>query len=84
MERIDLASLPHAERQRWCNGDLWSPTTVVIAVGTLDGDRWYVSRHQLGGAVHACAYGPDHGEWYARGTARRWMRTVGGDWVLHD
>lgn len=80
MKRVDLAHEPHAERQRWRNGGEWDPGMVGVAVGELADGRWYVRCY---GAVEpsARAYGPEHAEWYARGTARRWIRTFGGEWV---
>ena len=78
VERVDLEQHRHADRQRWCNGDLWDPAAVVVTVGLLGDGRWFVQRHQLGGAEKALAYGT---EWLARGTARRWMRTIGGTWA---
>lgn len=80
MERVDLDREQHAERQRWRNGGEWDQRSVKVAVGELDGGRWYVRRYG-GVATKVCAYAGPHAEWYARGTARRWMRTVGGKWV---
>lgn len=80
MERVDLADERHVERQRWRNGDEWDPDAVKVAVGELAGGRWYV-RCYGGVEAAARAYGPPHAEHYARGTARRWMRTFGGEWV---
>jgi hypothetical protein len=81
VERIDLGQVRHAERQRWRCGGEWDQRATKIAVGELPDGRWYVrcydglrdDREPL-----ACAY---RGEHYARGTARRWMRTFGGTWV---
>lgn len=84
MERIDLRKWPHAERQRWRSGDEWDRKATKIAVGTLPDGRWYVRCYdglKKGPTPLARAYGPEHAEWYARGTARRWMRTFGGEWV---
>lgn len=83
VERIDLGRHRHAELQRWRNGGEWDRDAVKVAVGTLADGRWYVERYRLGGHVsdRACAYAGPRAEWYARGTARRWMRTVGGEWV---
>ena len=80
MERADLARIRHAERQRWRNGGEWDETAVKVAVGQLADQRWYVRRYG-GGETRAVAYSGARAEWYARGTARRWMRTVGGKWV---
>lgn len=84
MERIDLRKWPHAERQRWRSGDEWDRKATKIAVGTLPDGRWYVRCYdglRKGPTPLARVYGPKHAEWYARGTARRWMRTFGGEWV---
>lgn len=78
VERIDLGRLPHAQRQRWRNGGEWDETAVKIAVGVLSDGRWYVERYRLGGEQKTLAYGTER---LARGTARRWMRTIGGEWV---
>lgn len=80
MERVDLRELPHAERRRWRNGGEWDETAVKVAVGELAAGGWYV-RCYGGGRDGARAYDGPHAEWYARGTARRWMRTFGGEWV---
>lgn len=84
VERIDLRKVRHAERQRWRCGDEWDRKATKIAVGTLPGGRWYVRCYdglKAGARPLARVYGPKHAEWYARGTARRWMRTFGGEWV---
>ena len=74
----------HAERERWRNGGEWDESATKVAVGELPGGRWYVrlyggrtpvSEEQVGRA-----YAGRHAERLARGTARRWMRTVGGAW----
>lgn len=80
MERVELAYERHAERQRWRNGGEWDPAATKVAVGELHDGRWYVRFY---GAVEedARAWGGRHAEWYARGTARRWRRTFGGEWV---
>jgi hypothetical protein len=85
VERIDLAQHRSALRQRWRNGDEWDPAAAKIAVGVLADGRWYVRRYDAPQVrwprPGTCAYaGPDAG-WYAWGTARRWMRAVGGEWV---
>jgi hypothetical protein len=79
VERVDLAHLPHAERQRWRNGGEWDPAAIKVAVGKLAAG-WYVRCY---GAVadNARAYDGPHAEHYARATARRWMRTFGGEWI---
>jgi hypothetical protein len=79
MERVDLTRVRHAERQRWRNGDEWDPAAVKVAVGELDGG-WYV-RCYGGVDEQARAWDGPHAEHYARATARRWMRTFGGEWV---
>lgn len=85
MERVDLGRELHAERERWRNGGEWDERATKIAVGQLADGRWYVRIY--GGGIAASderigrAYGGPHGEHYARGTARRWRRTIGGDWL---
>jgi hypothetical protein len=78
VERIDLAGVRHAERQLWRNGDLWDERAAKVAVGETGDGRWYVRRY--GGSTAVCAYAGPNAEHYARATARRWMRTVGGEW----
>lgn len=81
MERVDLAGERKAERQRWRNGGEWDPAATFVAVGELADGRWYVRRYGHVGRWPyrgPCVYRAEH---YARGTARRWMRSVGGDWV---
>jgi hypothetical protein len=67
VERVDLTRLRKAERQRWRSGDEWDDSAPKIAVGQFTDGRWYVRQ-----------YGPAT---RAYGTARRWMRTLGGQWV---
>jgi hypothetical protein len=84
VERVDLRKVRHAERQRWRSGDEWDRRATKIAVGELPDGRWYVRCYDgltPGPEPLARVYGPKHGEHYARGTARRWMRTFGGTWV---
>jgi hypothetical protein len=81
VERLDLTGVRHAERQRWRNGMEWDPKATKVAVGELPDGRWYAQWYTLGTDWPVCVYGPKHGEWYARGTARRWRRTFGGEWV---
>lgn len=81
MERVDLQTVRHAERQRWRNGGEWEPGATKIAVGELPDGRWYARWYTLGAAWPAYVYGPEHGEWYARKTAGRWRRRFGGAWV---
>lgn len=85
MQRVDLERERHAERQRWRNGGEWEELAVKVALGELADGRWYVRRY--GGKpshLHertGLAYSGPAAEHYARGTARRWMRTIGGKWV---
>jgi hypothetical protein len=83
VERVDLASERHAERQRWRNGGEWDPAAAFVAVGELDGGRWYVRRYGRSTWLDRgpCAYAGPHAEHYARATARRWRRAIGGEWV---
>jgi hypothetical protein len=85
VERVDLRRERHAERQRWRNGDEWDERATKIAVGELHDGRWYVRIYAGGIDPHTerigRAYAGPHAEHYARGTARRWMRTIGGTWV---
>jgi hypothetical protein len=83
VERIDLADVRHAERQRWANGGLWDSATTCIGVGELlGGGGWYVRRYTVGtGGQDARRWAGTHAEHYARATARRWMRTIGGKWA---
>lgn len=85
MERVDITRIRHAERQRWRAGGEWDEAAPKVAVGELDDGRWYVRRY-AGPAVDfpkpgTCVYGGENAERYARGTAGRWMRTLGGEWV---
>lgn len=79
MERIDLRDVPHAERQRWRSGAEWDDAAPKVAVGELVGG-WYVRMYGAG-RDEARAWTGAHAEWYALGAARRWMRTLGGEWV---
>lgn len=85
MERIDLAVVHSAARQQWRNGDPWDLSAAKIWVGELADGRWYVRRYHAEQVrwprPGAIAYTGPRAEWYARGTARRWMRTIGGEWV---
>lgn len=85
MERVDLAQLRHALRQRWRSGGEWDELAAKVEVGTLADGRWYARIYAgtavMPGGLKTCAYSGPHAEWYARGTARRWMRTVGGEWT---
>ena len=74
-----------AIRQMWCNGDLWDERAIQVIVGERPDGSWYTRIHarttrwpDRGGA---CVYSGVKAEWLARGTAGRWMRTVGGEWV---
>lgn len=87
MERIDLVHEYGLTRhQRWRTGWEWGPFCTHVEVGQLRDGRWYAQRYgraatrrdtQEGAAV----YRGSHAEHYARGTARRWMRTIGGEWA---
>lgn len=79
VERVELAHQRKAERQRWRSGSEWDDNAPKIAVGELADGRWYV--RQYGPQTRTCAYGGTHAEHLARGTARRWMRTLGGEWA---
>jgi hypothetical protein len=81
MERIDLDRERHTVRQWWHNGDVWDTRTVVVSVGELADGRWFVRLYGGGFDDGARAYAGPNAEHYARGTARRWMRTVGGTWA---
>lgn len=81
MERVDLARERMAERQRWRNGGDWDEATTQVAVGELTGGRWYVRMYGGGRRESARAYAGPDAEHYAQGTARRWMRTIGGTWA---
>lgn len=73
--------------QTWRTGWVQGPFTTAVSVGRLADGRWYAERS--GRAMSrrdkregACVYGPaERGEHLARATARRWMRTVGGEWA---
>lgn len=85
VERVDLALTPHTERQRWRNGGEWDESAAKVAVGELGDGRWY-ARIYAGGIPPEVerigrAYSGPHAEHYARATARRWRRTLGGEWV---
>jgi len=79
VELVDVEHERHAEQQRWRNGGEWDEKAVKVAVGQLADGRWYVRAY--GGHHRQRAYGGEHAEHYARATARRWMRTIGGTWV---
>jgi hypothetical protein len=82
VERVDLESERKAERQRWRNGGEWDESAVKVAVGELTGGRWYARMYGAGLAERSgCVYAGPDAEHYARGTARRWMRTLGGEWL---
>ena len=87
MERISLDGVRHAERQRWCSGDEWDDQAPKIAIGELlGGGGWYVRTYAYRAGAWPlvripCAYPGPHAEHYARATAGRWMRTLGGSWV---
>lgn len=84
MERVDLNGQvyaePRADRQCWRNGDPWDPATTTVIVGELPG-RWYARWFGRGPLPSGgCVYVGPKAEHYARGAARRWMRTIGGTW----
>lgn len=85
MERIDLAAVHSAARQRWRNGGEWDPAAAKIVIGEIADGRWYAriydGRGRWPGGRKPCAYSGPGAEHYARATARRWMRTIGGTWV---
>lgn len=82
MERVDLGRRYPSVQQAWRNGDVWDSATDNIVVGRLPDGRWYVCWFDLNGDPEpARAYAGPHAEHYARGTARRWRRTFGGEWV---
>ena len=82
MERVDLGRRYPSVRQRWRNGGMWESATVTVLVGRLDDGRWYTCWYRLIGAEKpAAVYDGPHAEHYARGTARRWRRTFGGEWT---
>jgi hypothetical protein len=87
VERIDLAQVYGKTRhQAWRRGWVYGPFVTHVAVGELDDGRWFAERYGRDASVWdkregACVYSGPDAEWYAMGTARRWMRTVGGEWV---
>ena len=87
MERVDLDhEYGKVRHQRWGNGWEWGPYATHIEVGQLADGRWYAWRYGRYAGWRdtrqgACVYTGQHAERLARGTARRWMRTIGGDWV---
>lgn len=87
VERIDLTRLDGKTRhQTWRHGWVYGPFVTHVAVGELADGRWFAERYGRAASVRdkregACVYAGPDAEHYARGTARRWMRTVGGTWV---
>lgn len=87
MERIDLVHVYGKTRhQRWRHGWALGPYVTHIEVGELADGRWYVECTGRGATRRdtregACVYAGPRAEHYARGTARRRMRTIGGEWV---
>lgn len=87
MERIDLTRLDGKERHAtWRNRWPLGPFATFVSVGELEGGRWFAERYGRAASVRdkregAPVYSGPNAEHYARGTARRWMRTVGGEWV---
>lgn len=81
MKRVFETPMRGAIRQWWLNGDPWDPGTTQVVVGERDGG-WYARWFGRGPLRHgACVYVCANAEHYARSTARRWMRTVGGEWT---
>lgn len=87
MERVDLARVHGKTRhQIWHNGWPLGPFVTHVCVGELADGRWFAERYGRNASVRdlregAAVYAGPNAEWYARATARRWMRTVGGTWV---
>jgi len=83
VERIDLRRRYPGVQAQWCDGKPWARRTRLVVVGVLPDGRWYAAQGSLGDEREppACAYTGPHAQHYARGTARRWMRTLGGTWV---
>jgi hypothetical protein len=85
VERVDLAQVRHAERARWRAGGEWDRAAPKVAVGELlGGGGWYARLYDWPGLwprPGVCRYAGPDAEHYARATAGRWMRTIGGDWV---
>jgi hypothetical protein len=82
VERVFETPMRGAVRQWWRNGDPWDQHATQVFVGERDG-YWYARWHG-GPAVlrpGAAVYDGPRAKWYARATARRWMRTVGGEWI---
>jgi hypothetical protein len=85
VELVDLDAVPHAVRALWCTGDLWDPHSTKVEVGELKTGGWYARIWDCPspriGVRKTCAYAGPDAEHYAWATARRWMRTVGGEWL---
>jgi hypothetical protein len=87
VERVNLDVLaytePRNDRSVWVNGDPWSAGTTTVIVGELpESGSWYARWFGRGPLRPGdCIYTGANAEHYARATARRWMRTVGGVWV---
>jgi hypothetical protein len=87
MERVDLAQVHGKTRhERWRNGWEQSPFVTFVEVGELGDGRWFAERVGRGASRRdkregACVYAGTKAEHYARGTVRRWMRTIGGEWA---
>lgn len=71
----------------WRHGWRDGPFTTVVSVGRLADGRWYAQRHGRAATRRdkregACVYAAtDRGRRLAEDTARRWMRTIGGEWT---
>lgn len=87
MERVDLTQLDGKTRhQAWRHGWVYGPFVTHVAVGELTDGRWFAERYGRAASRRdlregACVYDGPHAEHYARATAGRWMRIVGGEWV---
>jgi hypothetical protein len=87
VERVDLTQLDGKERhQTWQTRWVYGPFVTHICVGELADGRWFAERYGRGASRRdlregACVYAGKHAKHYALATARRWMRTVGGEWI---
>jgi len=87
MERVDLVWQDGVTRhQRWRHGWELGWRATHVTVGQLADGRWFADRTGHGANRRdkregACVYSGRNAEWYARATARRWMRPVSGKWV---
>lgn len=87
MERVDLTRVHGKTRHGlWRNRWALSPFATFVGVGQLEDGRWYAERYGRGAnrwdlRAGAAVYAGPNAEHYARATARRWTRTIGGTWV---